>query len=337
MQSILSLDPSLSVETAADPIFALRKISAGAPDVLITDLEMPRMDGVDFIRTVMRDSPLPVIVCSGLAERGTSLALRVLDLGVAEIITKPKLGIKEFLNDSGVMLLDAVHSAVLSRKRSGAPVVPPSPSVLPPRRLALHQTVPAAEPLIVLGASTGGVEALTCILQAMPVDSPPILVVQHMPEHFTRAFAERLNSQCALEVYEAVEGQRLRSGLALIAPGNLHLTVSHTKSGYQAHLHSGPLISRHRPSVDELFCSAARVAGANAIAAILTGMGDDGARGLLEMRQADAQTIAQDQASCVVFGMPAEAIRCNAAQQVLPLSKIAPAICTLLRKRFGIA
>jgi two-component system chemotaxis response regulator CheB len=337
IQQVLSTEPGILVDTSADPMFALRKMEKSLPDVVITDLEMPRMSGIEFIRKVMQEHPLPIIVCSGLAEKGTSMALQAMDLGAVEIITKPKVGIKDFLHESAVVLIDAVYGAAQSRLRRSMPPVPPLPGlsadVILPFRLS-HLN-PSAGPLIVLGASTGGVEALTCILRVMPADAPPILIAQHMPEHFTHAFAERLNLDCAIEVHEAKDGQRLRSGMALIAPGNHHLLVRSDVRGYFAEIDSGPLVSRHRPSVDVLFRSAACVAGENAIGVILTGMGDDGSKGLLEMRHAGAHTIAEAESSCVVFGMPREAVQCGAVKSVLSLPKIAPAILDILHARYG--
>jgi two-component system chemotaxis response regulator CheB len=335
IQQVLSTEPNILVDTSSDPMFALRKMEKKLPDVLITDLEMPRMNGIEFIRKVMHEHPVPVIVCSGLAEKGTIMALQALDLGAVEIITKPKVGVKDFLHESAVVLIDAVYGAAQSRLRSRvapAPLPLHSADVILPLRLS--HTNATAGPLIVIGASTGGVEALTCILRAMPADAPPILVAQHMPEHFTRAFAERLNLDCVIEVHEAEDGQRLHRGLALIAPGNHHLLVRSDDQGYFAEVDSGPLVSRHRPSVDVLYRSAACVARDKAIGVILTGMGDDGSKGLLEMRQAGAQTIAEAESSCIVFGMPREAIQCGAAMSILPLQKIAPAILSILHARY---
>jgi two-component system chemotaxis response regulator CheB len=336
IQQVLSTEPGLQVETSADPMFALRKMEKKLPDVVITDLEMPRMSGIEFIRKVMQEHPLPIIVCSGLAEKGTSMALQAMDLGAVEIITKPKAGVKDFLHESAVVLIDAVYSAAQSRLRRS---VPPAPvpvhnaDVILPLRLSGINA--SAGPLIVMGASTGGVEALTCILRAMPANTPPILIAQHMPEHYTQAFAERLNRDCAIAVREAKDGQRLQSGMALIAPGNYHLLVRSDSLGYLVAIDSGPLVSRHRPSVDVLFRSAACVARENAIGVILTGMGDDGSKGLLEMRHAGAQTIAEAESSCVVFGMPREAVQCGAVQSIFPLPKIAPAILAILHARYG--
>lgn len=321
MLAILSKDQRLTVSVAADPLIALRKIRQERPDVVMTDLEMPRMDGLTFLRTLMRESPIPVVVCSGLATRGADLALRALEEGAVAIIAKPKLGVREFLHDSAVMLLDAVWSAA---------EVQVQPRAVP--RMNADTLIPAAQRpvngdsfqrLIALGASTGGTEALRAFLSVMPADCPPIIIVQHMPEVFTRAFAERLDRECVISVSEARDSEKLRNGQALIAPGNFHTLVERSGTGFAARVISGPLVSRHRPSVDVLFRSVANAVGANAVGVIMTGMGNDGAQGLWEMKEAGAATIAQDRASSVVFGMPQEAIAKGAVDFVLPLEQIA--------------
>lgn len=321
MQAILCKDPRLKVSVAPDALIALRKIRQERPDVVVTDLEMPRMDGLTFLRTLMQESPIPVVVCSGLATRGADLALRALEEGALAIIAKPKLGVREFLHDSAVMLLDTVWNAAEAKLR---PVVGPRMSadvVLPAvRRVGKGEP---SQSVIAVGASTGGTEALRAFLSVMPADCPPIVIVQHMPEVFTRAFAERLDHECVIKVAEAQDGQPLQTGKALIAPGNFHTLVENSGKGLVARVVSGPLVSRHRPSVDVLFRSVANTAGSNAVGVIMTGMGNDGAQGLWEMKQAGAATIAQDRASCVVFGMPQEAIEKGAVDVVLPLGQIA--------------
>lgn len=325
MQGVLSSDPKIRVTVAADPIIAFAKIEKEAPDVVITDLVMPRMDGLTFLRKIMAERPLPVIVCSEVAHRRTEDAISALELGAVEVIKKPKLGVRGFLEESRVMLLDVVRSASQARLAMS----PPLP--VTPRHSAdvvlllgpLSRVHPAGENIIAIGASTGGTEALREFLQAMPQGCPGIVIVQHMPEVFTRAFAERLNRDCLIEVKEAAEGDRIVRGRALIAPGNRHLLVQRNGSGYAARVMEGPLVSRHRPSVDVLFRSVATTLGPHAVGVIMTGMGDDGAQGLLEMRNLGAQTIAQDESSCVVFGMPKEAIARGAATAVVPLSRIA--------------
>lgn len=326
MQAILCRDERLSVSIAADPLIALRKIRQERPHVVITDLEMPRMDGLTFIKTLMKEFPIPVVVCSGLATRGAELALRALEEGAVAIIAKPKLGVREFLQDSAVMLIDTVWNAaeaqirpqVLSRMNADVVLPPTLPSIHKSAKGELFQSV------IAVGASTGGTEALRAFLSVMPADCPPIVIVQHMPEVFTRAFAERLNSECVIRVAEAQDGMPLQGSQALIAPGNLHMLVERRGPGFAARVITAPLVSRHRPSVDVLFRSVAHAAGENAVGVIMTGMGNDGAQGLWEMKQAGAATIAQDKASSVVFGMPQEAIAKGAVDFVLPLGQIAP-------------
>lgn len=327
MQAILTTDNKIHVNAAADPLIAWGKMQKDPPDVVITDLEMPRMDGLTFIRKIMAEQPTPVVVCSGLAARGTELALRALEEGAVEVITKPKVGVREFLHESAVILLDAVWSASQARRKPRpAPAPPPAPrltadAILPhkPRR----RSAARIDSMIAVGASTGGTEALRVFLKAMPTDCPPIVIVQHMPEVFTRAFANRLNGECAIAVKEAEDGDKLEPGQAFVAPGNLHIMVDRRGHGLAIRLADGPLVSRHRPSADVLFRSVAISAGAKAVGVILTGMGDDGAQGMLEMKEAGAATLAQDEASCVVFGMPREAISRGAVDAVIPLEKIA--------------
>jgi two-component system, chemotaxis family, protein-glutamate methylesterase/glutaminase len=324
MQAILATDRRINVKAAADPLIAWGKMQKEPPDVVISDLEMPRMDGLTFIRKIMAEMPTPVVVCSGLAARGTELALRALEEGAVEVITKPKVGVRDFLHESAVTLLDAVWSAAQAQVR-------PRPMVVVPRLMA--DAVLARERFrgreaphngaIAVGASTGGTEALRTFLTAMPVDCPPIAIVQHMPEVFTRAFADRLNKECRIEVKEAQDGDRLQTGRALIAPGNRHMLINRNGGELVVQILDGPLVSRHRPSVDVLFRSVAISLGAKAVGVIMTGMGDDGAQGLCEMKEAGAATIAQDEASCVVFGMPKEAISRGAVDVVVPLERIA--------------
>jgi two-component system chemotaxis response regulator CheB len=324
MQAILATDRRIIVKAAADPLIAWGKMQKEPPDVVITDLEMPRMDGLTFIRKIMAEMPTPVVVCSGLAARGTELALRALEEGAVEVITKPKVGVRDFLHESAVTLLDAVWSAAQAQVR-------PRPMAVVPRLLAdavlARERFRGAEApnngAIAVGASTGGTEALRTFLTAMPVDCPPIVIVQHMPEVFTRAFADRLNKECGIEVKEAQDGDRLQNGRALIAPGNRHMLINRKGAELVVQILDGPLVSRHRPSVDVLFRSVAISIGAKAVGVIMTGMGDDGAQGLCEMKEAGAATIAQDEASCVVFGMPKEAISRGAVDVVVPLERIA--------------
>ncbi|HXO39351.1 MAG TPA: chemotaxis response regulator protein-glutamate methylesterase [Candidatus Acidoferrum sp.] len=322
LEAVLSQEPDLVVMVAADPLIAQRKMARIRPDVIVLDLEMPRMDGLAFLRKVMATDPIPTVICSGVAGRGTQAALRALEEGAVGIVTKPKLGLRDFLYESGLVLTDMVRAA--ARARISRPFFP---SDLTMRKSASpqprHQRPDVATRRIVaIGASTGGTEALTEILTAMPKDSPGIAVVQHMPEVFTAAFAERLNQLSQIEVKEAEHGDLISPGRALIAPGNRHMSVRRRGEQVLVEIADGPLISRHRPSVDVLFRSVAQAAGANGLGIILTGMGNDGAQGLLEMKKSGAETVAQDEASCVVFGMPREAIACGAVDFVLPLSKI---------------
>ncbi len=323
--AVLSRDPGLSVSVAADAIIALDKIARARPDVILLDLEMPRMDGLTFLRKIMREDPLPVVICSGVAGRGTPRAIEALEAGALEIVVKPQIGVREFLEESAVTLSEAVRGAA----EAGAHrrVARPQPrltadAVLPRRAMPSG----AGARLVVMGASTGGTEALMQVLSALPPECAPLVIAQHMPAGFTAAFARRLDAACRIEVKEAEDGEALLAGRALIAPGGRHLAGERTAAGYRARLLDGPLVSRHRPSVDVLFRSAAQAAGRDAVGVILTGMGDDGAAGLKELRDAGAETIAQDEASCVVFGMPRSAIALGAAAQVLPLSRVAEAL-----------
>jgi two-component system chemotaxis response regulator CheB len=329
MQAILATDRRINVKAAADPLIAWAKMQKEAPDVVITDLEMPRMDGLTFIRKIMLEMPTPVVVCSGLAARGTELAFRALEEGAVEVITKPKVGVRDFLHESAVTLLDAVWSAAQAQiKRRPRPVLEAAPrftadAVLPRKGRPRCAGIPNG--VIAVGASTGGTEALRAFLTVLPNDCPPVVIVQHMPEVFTRAFAERLNRECGIEVEEARDGDRLQTGRALIAPGNRHMLVNRSGEELVVQIVDGPLVSRHRPSVDVLFRSVAISVGPKAVGVIMTGMGDDGAQGLCEMKDAGAATIAQDEASCVVFGMPKEAISRGAVDIVVPLERIASA------------
>jgi two-component system chemotaxis response regulator CheB len=291
------------------------------------------MDGLTFLKKMMSQHPIPVVICSSLAEEGAQSTLRALEYGAVEIVTKPKLGAKQFLEDSRITLCEAVKAAAETRLRTLRPSHTVEPklnadAILSP---ATHAMVETTEKVVVIGASTGGTEALKTLLEAFPADTPGIVIVQHMPELFTRAFANRLDGLCSISVKEAETNDTVIRGRALIAPGNHHLLLKRSGARYYVEIKDGPLVCRHRPSVDVLFRSAARYAGQNAIGAILTGMGDDGARGMLEMKQAGAVTIAQDEATCVVFGMPKEAIRMNGVDKVLPLTSIAGSILTHAR------
>jgi two-component system, chemotaxis family, protein-glutamate methylesterase/glutaminase len=299
----------IEVTVAADPLIAQAKIVKSRPDVILLDIEMPHMDGLTFLRKLMHEDPIPVIVCSALAGRGTETAVRALEEGAIDVVGKPRV-----LADSTHLLLDTIRAAARARvpRRSAR-----RPVAIPP---LVRRTT---RKIVAIGASTGGTEALREILESMPPSAPGIVVVQHMPEGFTAAFAKRLNQLCPIEVKEAANGDHVVGGRVLIAPGNRHLVVHRSGAEYRIEIKDGPPVSRHRPSVDVLFRSVAESAGVNAIGVILTGMGDDGADGLLAMHKAGAITIAQDEATSVVFGMPREAIARGAAQSVQPLSAIA--------------
>ncbi|MCJ2034030.1 chemotaxis response regulator protein-glutamate methylesterase [Methylobacterium sp. J-068] len=322
--SILSAAPDIEVlATAADPFVAARRIQDDLPDVIILDLEMPRMDGLTFLRKIMAQKPLPVIICSTLTEQGSRMLFDVLEAGAIDVLPKPRVDTRQFLMESSVRVCDAVRAAARARLRGPRPAARAveaklsADAMIPPPRTG--RPVTGTDPVVCIGASTGGTESLRDVLEALPTDAPGLLIVQHMPEHFTAAFARRLDGICAIDVKEAQDGDVVRPGLALIAPGGRHMLLQRNGGRYSVAIKDGPLISRHRPSVDVLFRSAAQCAGGNALGIIMTGMGDDGATGLLEMRRAGAHTIAQDEESCVVFGMPKEAIERGAAARIAPL------------------
>ena len=335
VSTALSKEPDIEVvATAADPVFAISKMKTNWPDVLVVDIEMPRMDGISFLRKIMAERPTPVIICSSLAESGAQATFDAMAAGAVTIITKPKAGLKSFLEDASNDIVQAVRAAA----RANLKAMPRSnPAVNPLNRpkLTADVVLPAGTPtamarttdqLIAIGTSTGGTQALEAILTRLPATCLGIVIVQHMPEKFTAMFAERLNSICDIEVREGRNGDRVIPGRALIAPGGKHMMLKRSGAQYQVEVVDGPLVNRHRPSVDVLFRSVAKFAGSNALGIIMTGMGDDGARGMKEMHDAGAKTIAQDEASCVVFGMPREAIKLNAVDQVLPLDKLPEAM-----------
>ncbi|QIK39062.1 chemotaxis response regulator protein-glutamate methylesterase [Caldichromatium japonicum] len=316
--------------TARDPLFARQLMAREWPDVIVLDIEMPRMDGLTFLRQLMAEHPTPVVICSTLAERGSAIALQALSAGAVDIIPKPKIGLRQFLEESRTLLGDAIKAAAQARldrapSRSAPPLstLAPQPSV--DAVLGDRLSTPLAgttDRVVAIGTSTGGTQALEYILTRLPRTAPGIVIVQHMPAQFTAAFAARLNQLCEIEVREAKDGDRVLPGLALIAPGSDHLLLRRSGAQYRVEVRGGPLVSRHCPSVDVLFRSTAQAAGPNAIGIIMTGMGDDGARGLLEMHQAGALTIAQDEQSCVVYGMPKEAVKLGAVDAVLGLDQI---------------
>jgi two-component system chemotaxis response regulator CheB len=334
VSAILASDPQIEViATAPDPIFARAKMEKRWPDVIVLDIEMPRKDGITFLHEIMAERPTPVVICSSLAEAHSETMQRALAAGAVDIITKPKVGLKGFLNESGRQMIDAVKAAgqakvkALTRRSVASIAVAPkltADAVLPvSKALAGVQTT---EKLVVIGTSTGGTQALEVVLKALPRVSPGIVIVQHMPEKFTAAFAERLDGLCQISVSEAKHQQRVLPGHALIAPGGKHLLVKRNGAQFHVEVVDGPLVNRHRPSVDVLFRSVAACAGQNALGVIMTGMGDDGTRGLLEMRQAGAATLGQDEASCVVYGMPKEAFKAGAVQRQVSLDEIPTAI-----------
>ncbi|MFE1602965.1 protein-glutamate methylesterase/protein-glutamine glutaminase [Methylobacterium sp. ID0610] len=327
LSAILRDVPDIEVlGTAADPYVAARRIQDDIPDVIILDIEMPRMDGLTFLRKIMAQRPIPVIVCSGLTEQGSRLLFEVLEAGAVDVLPKPRVDTRQALMESSVRVCDAVRAAARARLRGvrrsvrtveaklSADVMIPPP--------VLGRAVSATEHIVCIGVSTGGTESLRDVLEPLSADCPGLVIVQHMPERFTAAFAKRLNGLCTIAVKEAEDGDLVQPGQALIAPGGRHLLVQRLGNRYKVAVKDGPLVSRHRPSVDVMFRSAAQAAGPNALGIIMTGMGDDGATGLLEMRKAGAHTIAQDEESCVVFGMPKEAIERGAAASVLPLDRL---------------
>jgi two-component system, chemotaxis family, protein-glutamate methylesterase/glutaminase len=328
---LLREDPGVEVIAAvSDPIFAMQRMQTQWPDVILLDIEMPRMDGITFLRQIMSEHPTPVIICSTLTEAGAPTTLEALAAGAVTIITKPRVGLQQFLRDSASELLDAIRLAARANVRRLPPAAGRTASVpvknsadvilAPARERAMTQTT---ERVVVIGTSTGGTQALQEVLVDLPAVSPGIIIVQHMPSHFTAAFAARLDGMCKIEVREARHNDRVVPGCALIAPGGRHMLLMRSGAQYHVEIKDGPPVSRHRPSVDVLFRSAAKCAGPNALGIIMTGMGDDGARGLKEMRDAGARTVAQDEASCVVFGMPREAIRLDAAERIAPLDELA--------------
>jgi two-component system chemotaxis response regulator CheB len=313
------------IATASDPLFAWPKMAARWPDVVVLDVEMPRMDGISFLRKIMAERPTPVVMCSTLTEKGAATTLQALAEGAVAFVTKPKLGLREFLADPSNGLVACVRAAAASNLRAmrAQTATTPAPATAPakPRPGNGAMTV-TTDRVIAVGSSTGGVQAIETLLRALPRTVPGMVIVQHMPERFTGALAERLNSLCAVEVKEASDGDRVFDGRVLIAPGGRHMQLLRSGAQYVVSVRDGPLVNRHKPSVDVLFKSVAHCAGANAVGVILTGMGDDGARGLREMRDAGARTAAQDEATSVVFGMPREAIRLGGADAVLPLSGV---------------
>jgi two-component system chemotaxis response regulator CheB len=339
MKEIINRESDMEcVGSAPDPLVAREMIKSLNPDVLTLDVEMPKMDGLDFLERLMRLRPMPVLMVSTLTESGSDITFRALELGALDFFSKPKMDIARGMEEYAIEITDKIRAVAQARIRKT--VAAPYPqekfsadAILPSTARRFSST----EKLIVIGASTGGTEAIKDILSKLPADSPGILVAQHMPENFTKSFADRLDSLCRISVKEATHNERILPGHAYIAPGHSHLLLKRSGAHYLAELNQGPLVNRHRPSVDVLFRSVANIAGANALGIILTGMGKDGVQGLMEMYQAGSHTIAQDEASCVVFGMPKEAIAAGAVCEVLPLQNIARRAMDYLSSHHGAA
>lgn len=336
MTGILESDPGIEVIGAcADPIIATERMKNQWPDVILLDVEMPRMDGITFLKKLMQEHPTPVVICSTLTEAGAATTVEALSSGAAFVVTKPKVGLKQFLSESAEELTNVVRNAarvnvsrLAARVKSTRPIAKNTADVMLAAPSATRAMTQTTEHVVAIGTSTGGTQALQEVLTALPAVCPGIVIVQHMPPQFTGAFASRLNNLCNIEVREAKDNDRVIPGCALIAPGGKHMMLKRSGAQYYLEIKEGPAVNRHCPSVDVLFRSVAKCAGRNALGIIMTGMGDDGARGLREMRNAGANTVAQDEATCVVFGMPKEAIKLDAAVQVVPLD----AIPDLIRK-----
>jgi two-component system chemotaxis response regulator CheB len=338
LTQVLSTDREIEViGVAADPYIAAQKIREQVPDVITLDVEMPRMDGLTFLKKLMVQHPLPVVVCSALTEKGAETTLRALEYGAVDVITKPRIGARKFLEESRIRLCDTVKAAskasvqkLLEVEKEMGPKQS-ADAVL--QHLKTRAMIQTTAKVVVVGASTGGTEAIRRFLDSLPLDAPGIVIVQHMPEHFTSAFARRLNTTCPVTVKEAEDGDTVIPGRVLIAPGNRHILLKRSGARYFVEVRDGPLVNRHRPSVDVLFRSAARYAGKNAVGVIMTGMGDDGARGLLEMKEAGSITFAQDESTSIIFGMANEAVKLNAVTRILPLGSISNAVMNTCRQK----
>ena len=336
LSNLINRHPDLEVMAVAkDPYDAAAEIRKEVPDVVTLDVEMPRMDGITFLRKLMSQRPIPVVICSSLVGEGTNTLLAAMEAGAVDLVQKPAVGTRKFLEESAIQIQDKILAAAAARlaKRSTSPISPlagRTDKAASSGSMAMYKTT---QTIVALGASTGGTEALRQVLGPLPPFAPPIVVVQHMPEHFTAAFAGRLDSECQISVREARDGDRVIRGQALIAPGNRHLTLTRSGAEYRVNVADGPLVSRHRPSVDVLFRSVARYAGSNAIGVIMTGMGNDGAEGLKAMREAGAHTIGQNERSCVVYGMSRVAQRIGSVVEELDLSEIPGALVKLGREK----
>ena len=338
LSQVIGTEPDMEVmATAGDPFAAARQIQLEVPDVILLDLEMPRMDGLTFLRKIMAQKPIPCVLCSTLLEEGSETLFAALEAGAVEVIQKPRLDTKKFFIESQTRIGDAIRAAARARPRARSPARDVqkklNADVIMPPPVRMRSLTHTTEKVVCIGASTGGTESLREVLAALPVDCPGIVIVQHMPEHFTGAFARRLDGLCQIDVKEAQDGDPVQAGRALIAPGNRHLVLQRSGARYHVAVKDGPAVSRHRPSVDVLFRSAAQYAGPNALGVFMTGMGDDGARGLLEMRKAGASTVAQNEETCVVFGMPKEAIALGAAEKIAPLQGIPAEILRIRAQR----
>jgi two-component system chemotaxis response regulator CheB len=327
LASILGNDPDIEVmASASDPFVAAKRLQEELPDVIILDIEMPRMDGLTFLRKIMAQHPIPVIICSSMTDPGSDVMFEAFEAGAVDIVPKPRVDTRQALLESSTRLRDAVKSAARARvrarneRRTVVEAKLTADAIIPPP--VQGRSTVATDRIVCIGVSTGGTEALCDVLEVLPRNCPGILIVQHMPQGFTAAFAKRLNGICDINVKEAEDGEPVLPGYAYIAPGSRHMLLQRTGRRYHIAIKDGPPVSRHRPSADVLFRSAAQYAGPNALGIIMTGMGDDGAKGLLEMRKLGATTRAQDEESCVVFGMPKEAIACGAVQKVVSLSQI---------------
>jgi two-component system chemotaxis response regulator CheB len=340
LTEIINREPDMiCVGAASDPIVAREMIRNLDPDVITLDVEMPRMDGIDFLSRLMRLRPTPVVMVSTLTERGAEVTLKALELGAVDFVAKPKIGVADGLRQLGADITEKIRTAAQARVRKLVTAPSAAPGAAAPRA-----AVPAAslgrlstEKIVFIGASTGGTEATKEVLMALPADAPAVVITQHMPPGFTTSYANRLDGLCRISVREARDGERVLPGHAYIAPGGLHLSVERSGANYVARVQDGEPVNRHKPSVEVLFKSAARVVGPNAIGIMLTGMGADGAKAMREMRDAGSYNLCQDEASCVVFGMPREAIAAGAAHEVLPLSQIAPHLLERLRSTAGLS
>jgi len=340
LTEILSSDPDIEVVAAAsDPLIAREKIKQFNPDVITLDVEMPKMDGITFLSNIMRLRPMPVVMISSLTEAGADITLEALELGAVDFVAKPKIDVSQGMEDYADIIIQKVKTASGARVRAKN-IISEESSVAPERHTAdavikkssKSKHFSSTEKIIAIGASTGGTEAIKEVLMRFPPDAPGIVITQHIPEQFSKPFADRMNRTCAMEVFQAEDGQQILPGCAYIAPGSHHLLVERSGARYICRLNDGPPVNRHRPSVDVLFRSVAQNAGANAVGMILTGMGNDGAAGLKEMQDAGAKTIAQDESTSVVWGMPGEAVKLGAADTILPLEKITGKTLNLISK-----